>query len=126
MMISLKGALVGCFTGILLALAWVIFIDGQVHSHDRFPPLHILPPLFATVGAIMMNMVSIHTVSETENTKAKVWLFFWVTVETICIGSAIFILSTQYPIDDNYAGVSIMLNTVFTMFAAFLFFIGRK
>lgn len=123
-MISLKGALVGCFTGIFLAFSWVIFIDGQIHSHDRFPPLHILPPLFATLGAVMMNLVAIQTISESD--KAKVWLFFWVTVQTICVGSAIFILSTQYPIDDNYPGLSIMLNTIFTMFAGFLFFIGRK
>lgn len=122
-MISLKGALVGLFTGIFLALAWVLFIDGQIHSPDAFPPLHILPPLFATIGAIMMNLVTVEVA--TNDTRAKVWLFFWVTVQTICIGSAIFILSTEYPINDNYPGLTIMLNTIFIMFGAFLFFIGR-
>ncbi len=123
-MISIKGALVGLFTGLFLALAWVIFIDGQIHSPDRFPPLHILPPLFVTLAAIMMNLVTVESV--TEDIRAKVWLFFWVTIQTICVGSAIFILSTEYPINDNYPGLSIMLNTVFIMFAAFLFFIGRN
>lgn len=73
-MISLKGALVGLFTGIFLTLAWVLFIDGQIHSPDKFPALHILPPLFATLGAVMMNFVSVEIV--TEDTRAKVWLFF--------------------------------------------------
>lgn len=123
-MISVKGALVGLFAGVFLALAWVLFIDGQIHSPDRFPPLHILPPLFATLGGIMMNLVTVESVME--DIRAKVWLFFWVTVQTICVGSAIFILSTEYPINDNYPGLSIMLNTVFIMFAAFLFFIGRN
>jgi hypothetical protein len=122
-MISLKGALVGLFTGIFLALAWVLFIDGQIHSPDAFPPLHILPPLFATIGAVMMNLVTVEIA--TNDTRAKVWLFFWVTVQTICVGSAIFILSTEYPIDDNYPGLAIMLNTIFIMFGGFLFFIGR-
>lgn len=123
-MISLKGALVGCFTGVFLALAWVIFIDGQIHSHDAFPGTHILPPLFATLSAVMMNLVYVGHVEE--NTKVKVWLFFWITVECVCIGASIFILSTEYPIEDNYAGVSLMLNTIFVTFAGFLFFVGRS
>lgn len=123
-MITVKNAIVGFITGVLITLSWVLFLDGQIHSHDRFPPLHILPPLFATGAAVMLNLVTIEEAEE--NTKVKIWIFFWVTVQTVCVGSSIFILSTEYPMDDNYAGITIMLNTVFIMFAAFLFFVGRK
>lgn len=123
-MISIKGVLVGLLTGILLTVSWIIFIDGQIHSHDRFPPMHILPPLFALFSVVLMNFVNPNDIEE--NNKVRVWLFFWVTIQTVCIGSSIYILSTQYSVEDNWAGVSLMLNTVFTMFAGFLFFVGRK
>lgn len=123
-MISIKGVIVGALTGFLLAMSWLIFVDGQIHAPDRFPPLHMLPPLFSTISVILMNFTNPNHIEE--NNKVKVWIFFWVTVQTICIGSTIYILSTQYTLDDNWAGVSLMLNTIFLMFAGFLFFVGRK
>lgn len=123
-MVSIRGAVIGLCTGILAALAWAIFIDGQIHVNDSFPPLHILPPLFATGAGVMLNFATVEDVEE--KPIAKVWLFIWMTVLTVCIGSSVFILSTNYPIDDNYAGVSLMLNTVLVMFAAILFFVGRS
>lgn len=116
--------LVGFFTGLLLTLSWVIFIDGQVNSNDAFPPLHILPPLIATIASVLINFVSVNKVAE--NLKAKIWLFLMVTIQCICIGTSIFILSTQYSITDNYAGVSILIQTILVMIASFLFFIGQR
>lgn len=122
-MISIRAILIGFCSGIILTVGWVIFIDGQLVSHDKFPPTHILPPLFATFSAICINLVSLNDVSE--KVQVKIWLFFWVTVQCICIGTSIFILSTQYAFDDNYAGVAILIQTLLCMIATFLFFIGR-
>lgn len=122
-MISIRAILIGFFSGVILTVGWVIFIDGQLVSHDKFPPTHILPPLFSTFSAICINLVSLNDVSE--KIQVKVWLFLWVTVQCICIGTSIFILSTQYAMDDNYAGVSILMQTLLCMIATFLFFIGR-
>ena len=123
-MITIKSALIGFFTGCLLTIAWVIFIDGQITSHDRFPPLHIIPPLFAMIAAVMVNLVSINDINS--SIIIKVWLFVWFTIQSLCIGSSIYILSTNYPPDDNYAGVTILIQTILVMFASFIFFIGRK
>jgi hypothetical protein len=123
-MISLRAILIGFFSGVILTVGWVVFIDGQLNSHDKFPPTHILPPLFATFSAVCINLVSLNDVSE--KIVVKVWLFFWVTAQCICVGVSIFILSTEYPMDANYPGVSILIQTILCMFATFLFFIGRQ
>lgn len=122
-MISIKGILIGFFSGVILTLGWVIFIDGQITSHDKFTPTHILPPLFSTFAAVCINLVSINDISE--KLQVKIWLFVWVTTQCICVGTSIFILSTEYPIDSNYAGLVILLQTLLCMVATFLFFIGR-
>jgi NADH:ubiquinone oxidoreductase subunit K len=124
-MISLQSALVGFFSGVILTLSWVFFVDGQITSHDRFTGTHILPSIFATLAAVCVNLISVNDVTG-ERVIVKVWLFFWVTVQCICIGAAIFILSTEYPLTDNYPGIAIMIQTILCMIAAFLFFIGRK
>lgn len=123
-MLPLRATLVGFFSGVLLAVSWVLFLDGQLASHDAFPPTHILPPLFATIAAVCVNLVSVNDVAD--NTLVKLWLFFWVTTMFICIGSSIFILSTEYPVDSNYPGVVILLHTILCMMAGFLFFVGRR
>lgn len=122
-MITIKHALVGFFSGTLLTLSWVLFIDGHVTSNDRFPGTHVLPPLFATVSAVALNLVSINDLIRLA---PRVWLFFWITAQCTCIGAAIFILSTEYPPNDNYTGIAIMLQTVLCMMASFIFFVGRK
>jgi hypothetical protein len=122
-MISIKSILVGFFSGIILSVGWVVFIDGHLTSHDKFPGTHILPPLFATFAAVCINLVSINDVSE--KVQVKLWLFFWVTTQCICVGTSVFILSTEYPLDANYPGVSILIQTLLCMVATFLFFVGR-
>ena len=124
-MISLQSALVGFFSGVLVTLSWVFFIDGQLSSHDKLAGTHLLPCLFATIAAIAVNLVSINDVSG-DRVIVKAWLFFWVTVQCICIGAAIFILSVEYPVFDNYPGIAIMIQTILCMLSAFLFFIGKK
>ncbi len=119
---TLRSILVGFSSGVFLTISWVLFIDGQLGR--KFIGTHILPPLFATLAAICINLVSVHDVAE--SIKVKVWLFIWVTCQCICVGSAIFILSTDYPIDDNYAGLVILLQAIICMVASFVFFIGRK
>lgn len=121
-MVSVKGAIVGFFSGVLFVLAWVVFIDGQVVSHDKFPPNHLIPTLFATLAAIMVNMVSINYI----NNKVKVWLFVWFTVHCVCIGVTSYILATDYSPEDNYAGIALFLQTIIMLLAGILFFIGRK
>jgi hypothetical protein len=107
---------IGAVTGIIFALSWIIFIDGQIMS-SKFVGTHLIPCLIATAGAVAMNFASIKDVQT--KTAAKVWMFVCVTVMTICIGAAVFIVtedSTQYPV---------LLQTILMMFASFLFFIGR-
>jgi len=123
-MVQLQSILVGVATGILFTVSWVIFIDGQLNSHDSFPGTHILPPLFATIAAVCINLVTVKVVAT--QILAKVWLFIWITTQCICVGAAIFILSTEYPIDDNYPGVSMLLQTILCMMASFIFFAGKS
>lgn len=118
-----RGIFVGFFTGIILTVGWVIFIDAQIVSHDKFIATHILPPLFSTAAAVCINLVSIDNVAESIPT--KIWLFVWVTVQCICIGASVFILSTDYPIEAPYPGVAILLQTILCMVATFLFFVGK-
>lgn len=115
---------IGFLSGVLLATSWVIFIDGQINSHDKFPATHILPPLGATIAAICVNLVNVRMV--TEHILAKVWLFVWITAQCTCIGAAVFILVTEYPIDSNYPGVAILLQTILCMMASFVFFVGKR
>ena len=124
-MISIRALSVGLLSGIILGAGWLVFIDAQINSKDAFPPTHILPPLCVTIAAIMTNLVSVSHVAE--NTQVKVWLFIWFTVGCICVGSSIWILIREYPPPlDQYPGVSILVQTILTLFAGFLFFIGRK
>jgi len=125
-MITIKLAIVGFITGILLSTSWIIFIDGQTQSPDRFNGTHIIPPLIATLAAILVNLTTVETTIN--KLIAKIWVFIWFTVSTICIGAAIYILATDYPSPnvDNYPGVCILLQTVIVFMAGILFFIGRK
>jgi 4-amino-4-deoxy-L-arabinose transferase-like glycosyltransferase len=122
--VRIQSIIIGVSTGILFTVSWVIFIDGQLNTHDSFPGTHILPSLFATLAAICVNLVTVKIVAE--HTGGKVWLFFWITVQCICVGAAIFILSTEYPVDANYPGVSMLLQTILCMMASFVFFAGRS
>jgi len=115
---------VGFFSGGLFALAWILFIDGQTQSYDPFVGTYIVPPLLTTVGAIMLNFVSVNQVSKSR--EVKIWIFCWITVLFIAIGGAIYILTVDYPPDDNYAGITILLQTIVMTMAGLVFFIGRK
>lgn len=123
-MISLRAALVGFFSGVLFTLAWILFIDGQTQSYDPFVGTYIIPPLLATMGAIFLNFVSVQGLAK--NKQVKVWVFFWMTILFISIGGAIYILTVDYPPDDNYAGVTILLQTIVMTMAGILFFVGRQ
>jgi 4-amino-4-deoxy-L-arabinose transferase-like glycosyltransferase len=121
--ISIRAALVSFLSGVLLVVSWTLFIDGQTQSHDAFVGTFVLPPLAATFAAIMVNLVSVKQVAK--NNAVKVWLFIWVTVHLICVGASIYILTKSFAPDDNYAGITILLQTVIVMFAGMLFFVGR-
>lgn len=121
--ISIRAALVSFLSGVLLVLSWTLFIDGQTQSHDAFVGTFVLPPLAATFAAVMVNLVSVKQVAR--NNAVKVWLFIWVTVHLICVGTSIYILTKSFAPDDNYAGITILLQTVIVMFAGMLFFVGR-
>jgi len=124
-MITIKLAIIGFTTGILLSISWIIFIDGQTQSPDRFQGTHIIPSLIATLAAILLNFATVeHTITKLA---AKIWVFICLTANTICIGAAIYILITAYPpYGNNYPGVCILLQTVIVMLAGLLFFVGRK
>lgn len=123
-MISLRSAIVAFMSGLLLALGWVIYLDGELQSHDAFNGWYFLPCLFSTVAAVMLNLVSIKYISS--NNAVKAWVFVWLVVHFLCIGCAIYILSTGFAPEDNYAGITILLQTVIVMMSAILYFMGRK
>ena len=123
-MIPLRALLIGLFSGILIGLSWLVFIDGQLASHDKLQGTHIVPCIFATLLAVCLNLVSIEQVSKSNWVKA--WVFACVTGLVLCIGASIFILDTEYPPDASYPGIAIMLQTILSFLAAFLFFVGRK
>lgn len=124
-MISIRGLLVGLFSGLLFGTGWLVFMDAQLNTLDAFNGLHILPCLGVTVAAVASNLVSPSAVHD--NPQVKLWLFVWFTVFCICVGCSIWILITEYPPPvDPYPGVGILVQTVCALFATFLFFIGRK
>ena len=88
-MITLRGLLIGLFTGIAVGAGWIVFIDAQINTPDAFPKVHILPVLGVTLCIVMMNLVSVSQVGS--NTHVKVWLFIWVTIGFMCVGSALWI-----------------------------------
>ena len=123
-MVSLRGAIVGFVTGLLLAGGWWVFIDGQLHLQVPFPGLHIIPPLMVTLAAVMIQFVS---VTDVKLVAVKVWLFIWLTTLCICIGTAIWMTIRDYPDPtQNYPGVSMIIQTILVSFAALLLFIGRR
>lgn len=124
-MISVRALCVGLLSGIILGVGWFVFIDAQVNTLDSFPGTHILPPLGVTIVVIMTNLVSISKVAD--NTHVKVWLFIWFTIGCICVGTSIWILIREYPPPLNpYPGIGILVQTILSLFAGFIFFIGRK
>jgi lysylphosphatidylglycerol synthetase-like protein (DUF2156 family) len=121
-MISTQSALVGFFTGVILTLAWVIFTDGQLQSNDRFIAINVIPPILATLSGIMINIVSFSN----NNVSVKVWIFCWFTLQVVCVGWSIFIITTVYTPEDNYPGVTILLQTTLTTMASLIFFLGHQ
>lgn len=121
----MKDLFVGLFTGIFFAVGWVLFIDAQINSLDAFDGKHVIPCLLATAAAIAMNLVSISRVKE--SMEVKLWLFFWFTVSCVSIGLSIWFLARDYaPPIPPYPGISILLQSVFTLIAGFLYFAARK
>jgi hypothetical protein len=124
-MVAIRGAVIGFFTGLLLAGGWWVFIDAQINTTVAFPTMHIIPPLLCTIAGIMINLVSIQQVNS--GTAIKVWLFAWLTIICISIGWAVFVTVREYPpTSANYPGVAIILQTIMVSFAALLLFAGRK
>jgi hypothetical protein len=123
-MITLRVALVGFFSGILFALSWVIFVDGQTTSADGFIGTNVIPSLLVTLASIMINLANVDQVAK--NTAVKVWLFLWFTLQVTCIGWGIYIIIVVYTPQDNYGGISVFLQTIFMMMAGLVFFLGRK
>ena len=123
-MITLKSLLAGLFTGLILGAAWLVFIDSQVTSHDAFPGTHVIAPLMCTLAGVLINFANPQQIEEL--TAVRVWIFIWFTVQAVCIGNALFILSTQYPADDNYPGVGMLLQTILCVFATMLFLLTKE
>ena len=122
-MIQLRDVLFGFFTGVLLGLGFWIFIDGAVSSQDAFPIVHIVPAVMVLLSAVMTNAVDPNNMN---NNHVKMWLFLWFTASCVSVGIAIWITAVEYPPDENWPGVTIIIMTVLVFSAGLLFFVSRK
>jgi peptidoglycan biosynthesis protein MviN/MurJ (putative lipid II flippase) len=126
-MVSLRGVLVGIFTGAFLAGGWWAFVDGAVFGPDvGFPMVHLLPAIGITLSMVLLNFVTVNQLVEADNAAIKVWVFFWLTLACVCIGGAVWITAREYPAGENWPGVSIIIQTVLVFFAGILFFAGKR
>ena len=123
---TLRLIAVSTLSGMLIAGGWWAFINGAIHSADAFPVMHLIPALGATFAVLFFNFVSANQLNSEYNTGIKMWLFLWFTVACVSIGGAIWITAAEYPPEDNWPGVSIIICTLLVFFAGILFFIGRK
>lgn len=122
-MLQVKDVGLSIFTGLLLGGGWWAFIDGAVSAPDAFPIVHILPALVATISAVMMNLVDPNNIG---NRGVKIWLFFWFAASFGAVLGGIWITAIEYPPNDNWPGVSIVVMTVLAMMAGLVFLLSRK
>ena len=115
-----RATAVSIASGVLLGIAWVLYIDGHawnstwkggaraahdvelLPAHPRQPPFqwhYVLPVLFITVSMFALNLVSVKRLSGAESlddsdgraTAVKAYVFVVVTCAMACAGGAIFI-----------------------------------
>ena len=108
--------------GALLAIGLCFFIDGVEESKDLFDWTHIIPVFMSLFTAFFVNFTS---PSRAEENPIKVFLFINFTVSIVAIGVSIYITVNEYPIDANYPGVTIIIQTMLTFLAGMIAFIGR-
>ena len=114
------------FVGALFAGGWWAFIDGAVVAPDAFPWMHIVPALLSSVAVIMLNLVDPADDGDNQ-VLVRVWIFIWFTVACCAVGGAIWITTTEYPpnINDNWPGVSIIVQTILVFLAGLVLFVAR-
>jgi L-asparagine transporter-like permease len=122
-MIQVKDILFSLFTGILIGLGWWAFLDGTVSAPDAFPVAHLVPALLISLCVVMINAVNPNNMA---NNQVKVWLFVWFTLACVSVGFAIWITAVEYPPDDNWPGVTIIIMTTLVFMAGLLFFGSRR
>ena len=123
-MVNFQTVAVSVATGALLAIGLWVFADGVIMSPDAFPWAHIIPVFLSLTSAFCINLMSPNQVEE--SSPVKVWLFFWFTVSMVCVGVGVWVTTNEYPAGDNWPGVAIIIQTMITLIACIVFFIGRK
>lgn len=123
----LRYAAIGTIAGTLVACGWWIFLDGILQSQDAFPALHLIPGLILSGAIVFLNFVDINTINRPDiGMQVKVWIFLWLTIACLGIAQSIYITATEYPPDENWPGVAIILQTLLMFMGGLLFFVGRK
>ena len=123
-MLTAREILCALVAGILVGGGWWAFMDGVFYAPDVMPWIHILPPVGATVGFIALNVITLDVM--TAHAAARVWAFASLTLLGVSIGGAIWITTSEYPADDNWPGVAIIVQALLLLVGAILFFIGRS
>jgi hypothetical protein len=126
MKFNLKTKAIGLFVGIIIQGGWWAFFDGVVYAPDAFPWFHIVPGLVAVLSLIMLNLTNIDQLKQIR--AARAWAFISLTLSCMCIGAAIWITAVEYPpmIEDNWPGVSIIVQTGMILLGSIALFIGRS
>lgn len=111
-------------TGLLLGIGLWVFADGIIASQDNFEWSHIIPVMLSFLSIICINMMSPDRIEESG--PIKIWLFFFVTLAMIAVGVSIWITTNDYTADDNYTGVTLIIQSTLTFIAGMIYFIGKK
>jgi len=122
----LKIKAIGLFIGIIIQGGWWTFFDGVVYAPDAFPWFHIVPGLAAMMSLIMLNLTNINQLKQIR--AARAWAFISLTISCMCIGAGIWITAVEYPpmIEDNWPGVSIIVQTGLILLGSVFLFISRS
>lgn len=124
-MISLRAFGAAVISGLLFVSGWIVFVDAQLNTLDKFSGVHVLPPLGVTLTFVFVNMVSPSRVAT--NKAVKTWLLLCFTLCCVCVGSSIWIVIREYPPPvPPWPGVSILVQNVCVMVSTVIFFVFRK
>lgn len=134
---GLQSILASFAAGSLVAISWTILIDGIIASNRDGGPAFMwfwaLPAIFATVTAVLMNLVTSAQLSssggifdDSSSTKVRVWFFLTLTGSLLCLGGALWILIENYTGKAAaWPGVALLLQTIIVTAAGLVFFFAR-
>lgn len=123
-------------SGIILGVAWWIFIDGvwynqHISHYANFVGYETLPGIGATIAYVMINLIDLKyvigpAITETSrgcNILIKFWFYLWCSVLFMCVASSLWIFIKYYT--HSWTGGALFVQTFLIMVDALLLLVFR-